>query len=218
MYCRRIITLGGAVLAMGATASGALAAGTTVTVRVEGKNKTLLAAKSVTPHAGVVKKAGHSCTAASGAGALNVATHGAWSATWFSSLGFEVTKILGEADQFSTTHSYWEIFVGNVASQSGLCAIKLHRGEQILFAAVPATGTVFPLELTAPRSAAKGHAFTVTVKAFDAHGKAKALAGAKVNGATTNRQGRATITLTRSATLTAAKKGFIRAEAQVRVS
>jgi hypothetical protein len=221
MYCKKILALGGAfVLAGAATASTAAAAGTTVTVRVEGKSKTLLPAKSVTAHGGVVRMDGHTCPGTSGAGALNAATHGAWSGKFFTGLGIEVLKILGETDSYTSTKSYWELFVNNVASQQGMCGITLHRGEQILFAAVPATGTEYPLEVIAPSHVSKGHAFTVTVKAWGAHGKAKPLAGAKVGGATTNRHGTATLTLTHTGktTLTATSKGFIRAEAQLRVS
>jgi hypothetical protein len=221
MNCRKMLALGGAlVLAGAATASSAVAAGTTVSVRVEGKNKTLLSATQVKPRSGAVTISGKSCSSASGAGAVALATHGAWSGKWFS-FGLEVLKILGETDNFTTTKSYWELFVDNVASQGGVCNVKpLHRGEQILFAAVPATGTEFPLEVSAPAHVVAGHAFTVTVKAFNVRGKAKPLAGATVDGQTTSSHGRATITLTHTGTtsLTATSKGFIRAEAQVRVS
>jgi hypothetical protein len=216
MNCRRIVALGGAL----AVAGAATASATTVSVRVEGKNKTLLPATRVKSGSGVVTLAGHTCPAASGAGAVARAVHGAWSGKWFSGLMFEAIKILGETDNFTTTNSYWEIFVDNVASNTGICGVKLHRGEQILLAAVPATGTMFPLEVIAPSHVTKGQSFTVTVKAFDKHGKAKPLAGAKVGGATTGRHGTATITLTHTGkpVLTATRKGFIRAEARVRVS
>jgi len=219
MHRKKLLAIGGA-LAVAAVmpAANALAA-TKVTVRIEGKNKTLLPATVVTPHRGTVRMSGRGCPSATGAGAVALAVHGAWSGTWFS-FGFEATKILGETDKYSTTNSYWELFVNNVASQSGICDVKLKRGEQILFAAVPATGTEFPLELIAPRHATAGTAVRVTVKAFDAKGKAKPLARATVAGTTTDSNGTATVTLTHAGkvTLTAADKGYIRAEAQVRVS
>jgi hypothetical protein len=219
MYCKKVLALSGAlVLASAATASTA-AASPSVSVRIEGKKKTLLPATVVKPGSGVVKVAGHTCPAAGGAGAVAKAIHGSWSGKWFS-FGFEVLKILGETDAFTTTKSYWELFVDNVSSQQGICDVKLHRGDQLLFAAVPANGTEFPLSVSAPSHVTKGHAFTVTVKAFNAAGKAKPLAGAKVGGAVTNSSGRATVMLTRAGKtlLTATGKGFIRAEAQVRVS
>jgi hypothetical protein len=216
-----VLALGGALtIAAGMTASGAAAAGgPSVTVRIEGKKKTLLTATKVTPRSGTVKISGKTCPAGTGAGAVALATHGAWSGKWFS-FGLQVEKILGETNDFTTTKTYWELFVDNVASQTGICNVKPHRGEQILFAAVPATGTEFPLSLRAPAHATKAHAFTVTVKAFDAKGTATPLAGATVDGQSTDSHGHATITLAHSGktTLSATAKGLIRAEAQVRVS
>jgi len=219
MYGKKILALGGALVLVGGATASSAAARTTVTVRVEGRNKTLLRATPVRPHSGVVKIDGHSCPAASGAGAVVLATHNSWSGKWFS-FGFEVFKILGETDNYTTTKSYWELFVDNVASQTGICNVTLHRGEQILFAAVPATGTEFPLSLRAPTHVSARHAFTVSVEAFDAAGKAKPLAGANVDGQTTDSHGRATITLAQrgKVTVTATSGGYIRTEAQVRVS
>jgi hypothetical protein len=218
MHCKKIAALAGALLIAGlATASAA--AKPTVTVRIEGKNKTLLPATAVTPPgAGRVSLAGRSCPAATGAGALALATHSRVSGKW-SSLGLEVEKIFGESDDFTKTSSWWELFVNNVAATTGICDVKLHPGEQILFAAVPDKGTAYPLELRAPRQAKAGDPFTVTVRAFDAKGKAKALAGAKVDGQTTNAHGTARITLAHAGTvtLTATSKGHVRAEAQVHV-
>jgi hypothetical protein len=219
MHCQKVLALGGALAVIGAAAaSSAAAAGASVTVRIEGRGKTLLQATAVHTHGGVVKVGGHACAAAKGAGAVSQAVHGAWAGKWFS-FGFEATRILGETDDYNKTHSYWELFVDNVASQSGICDVTLHRGEQILFAAVPATGTEYPLAVSAPSHVSAGHAFAVTVRAFDARGKARPLAGATVGGQTTDRRGTATITLTRAGkvTLTATSKGYIRAEAQVRV-
>jgi hypothetical protein len=221
MNRRTILALGGALtIAAAVTASGAAAAsGPSVSVRIEGKNKTLLTATKVTPHSGTVKVSGKTCPADTGAGAVALAVHGAWSGKWFS-FGLQVEKILGETDIFGKPNDWWELFVNNVAASSGICDVKLKRGEQILFAAVPDKGTVFPLSVSAPAHAAKGHAFTVTVKAFNGKGKAAPLAGAKVDGQSTDSAGHATITLAHSghATVTATAKGFVRAEAQVRVS
>ena len=220
MKYTKVLALGGAlVMAAGPTAATAAAAGTTVTVRVEGKSKTLLPATQVTAHGGQVTISGKTCKANTGAGAVALAVHNKWSGKWFS-FGIQVMKILGETDSFTGTKSYWELFVDNVASQSGVCDVKLHKGERILFAAVPSTGTEYPLQISAPAHASAGHAFTVTVKAFDAKGKSKPLAGAKVGGQTTDSAGHATITLAHAGndTLTASSKGFIRAEAQVGVS
>jgi hypothetical protein len=222
MYGKKVLALGGALVVAGAaTASSSAAAGPAVTVRVEGKSKTLLASTLVKPHSGAVTVSGHSCPASGGAGAdaVALATHNAWSGKWFS-FGLQVEKILGETDDYTTTKSYWELFVDNVASPSGICDVTLHRGEQILFAAVPATGSEFPLALSAPAHVSAGTPFTVTVTAFNARGKAKPLAGATVGGQHTDSHGHATITLAHAGkvTVTTTDKGYIRAETQIRVS
>jgi hypothetical protein len=219
MYRKKVLALGGAlVAAVAITAADAAAAGATqVTVRVEGKNRTLLQSSTVTPHGGKVTVSGKSCSAASGAGAVALATHGSWAGKWFS-FGLQVEKILGETADFTKTKTYWELFVDNRASQSGICDVKLHQREQILFAVVPASGTVYPLGVSAPAHASAGRAFTVTVKGFNVKGKSTPLAGAKVAGHTTDSHGQATITLSHTTTVTATAKGFVRAEALVRVS
>jgi hypothetical protein len=200
---------------------------TKVKVRVEGRTKTLLPMTTVTLRSGLVKKGGHSCPANSGAGALNQATHGAWSATWFSGLGFDVTKIFGETDNFTTTHSWWELFKNNVATSTGICDLTPRRGDQLLFAAVPANGTAYPLGLKVLSTPAVGHAFKVKVVSYGPQGQAKALAGATVsvsqitaepvaNGrisAKTNASGVAQLTETRLGLIDigASKRGYIRA-------
>ena len=216
MHYKRLLALAGALTL--AAAMPAAATATKVSVRIEGKRKTLLTTTTVQTRSGSVRIGGQSC-ASSAAAAVGLATHNAWGGKWFS-FGFEVTRILGETDNYSTTNSYWELFVDNVAAQSGICDVKVHPGEQLLFAAVPAAGTEYPLELNAPSHAGIGTAFTVTVKGFDAHGKAKPLAGATVDGHKTDSHGATTVTLASAGktTLTATAKGYIRAEAQVRVS
>jgi hypothetical protein len=222
MYPKKILALGGATVALAVAGTPALAAGTAVTVRVEGLKRTLLAPKVVTPGSGVVRRNRHSCRASSGAGALQAATRGAWSGKWFSGLGFEVFKILGETDQFTTTKSYWELFVDNVAASSGICGVKLHRGEQLLFAAVPDTFAGYPLVLRAPAPATAGKPFTVKVDYVSPKGKLKPLARARVHAAglsaRTNGKGEARLTDKHAGTLTlrADHAGYIRA-APVRV-
>jgi hypothetical protein len=92
----------------------------------------------------------------------------------------------------------------------------LHRGEQLLFAAVPQTGTEYPTALRAPRHATAGHAFNVKVVWFNASGKRNALPHAHVTGsgisATTDAHGIARITPGHSGVLVlkADEKGYIR--------
>jgi hypothetical protein len=220
MKCSRIIALGGASISFALTPAAALAAGpTTVTVRIEGKTRTLLAATTVSvPAGGSITKAGASCPASSAGGALNAATHHRWGAT-NSSFGLELTSILGETHTFSSPY-YWSISVNDKYAQVGMCSLKLHKGDQLLFAAVPDTGTAYPIVISAPRHATVGHAFRLKVAYANAKGVDKPLAGASIDGHVTNRQGVATITASKPGTLrlTASHTGYIRAEATVTVA
>jgi hypothetical protein len=209
-----------------AVGSEAVASSTSpkVSIRIEGKTKTLLPATTVGTPTGQVTKDGHSCSAQSGAGVFNKATKGNWSGKWFTGLGFEPIKILGETDDFTTTKSYWELFVNNVAASTGLCGMTpLHSGEKILIAAVPATGTLYPIGLSAPLSATAGHSFTVKVVAYNAKGKASALVGATVKAgserATSNAAGVVKLTDAHAGRLAvkALKKGYIRDSVTVSV-
>jgi hypothetical protein len=157
------------------------------------------------------------CPAASGAGALDAATHHRWVGSWSTSFSdYEITSVLGESHAF-TSKDYWEIFVNNVAASAGACSLKLHSGMQLLFAAVPQKGTEFPIAIMAPTSATVGHTFTATVVSFNAKGKSKPLAGATVSvaGHSGKTDSHGTVPLTPSQagtfTITAADTGYIRA-------
>lgn len=225
--------LGGAAVAVSAVTMGvapaAVASGTPpkVSVRVEGAKKRLLRATTVQPKRGWITRYGAPkgrCPAASGQGALGVATKGRWKGSWSSSFDeYFITRILGETE--SGAKNYWEVFVNNVAATTGACQIKLHKGEKLLFAAVPSTGaSEYPTGIAAPRTATAGKAFTVHVVLYNAKGKPHALKGATVRGggvkATTNAHGYATIKTTRTGrrVFTASKKGEIRSEAVVKVA
>jgi hypothetical protein len=231
MYRKKFLYLA-PLAACAATAAlivpGAFAAGTSprVTVRVEGLKHTLLAPTTVeAPATGSITKGGTprgKCSTDSAAGALDVATHHRWGAHYSSSFGdIEVLSILGETHKFSSKY-FWEIFVNNIAATKGACHIKLRKGQQLLFAAVPsALGSAeSPTALTAPSHATSNVPFKVKVVWFNqlTH-KAKPLAGAVVDGVKTNGFGLARITATHSGTLVlqATKKGFIRT-APVRVT
>ena len=218
MKIRRIPAVAGAVMALGLlTTASALAAGPAVSVRVEGLKRTLLATTTVHAGTGSITKGkapAGACPAASAAGALDAATHHRWDGTYSVGLGIAVMTILGETHTFSSP-DYWSIWVDNVSATSGVCGLKLHKGERILFAPAPDKGTVYPTGITAPSRATKGSAFTVKVVSYTAKGRAKPLSGATVDGATTNAQGKATITPTRTGRLrlTASRTGYIRSAA-----
>jgi hypothetical protein len=202
-------------------ASSALAgsgAPATVTVRIEGLSKQLLSATKVATHTGSITKNGTpkgSCPATSAAGALDLATHHNWSGKYDKSFGLEVISILGEAHSFSSK-DFWEIFVNNVAAESGACELKLHSGERLLFAAVPDKGpTEYPIALEVPSHAVAGSPFTGKVVYYNAKGKATPLAGATVtvNGHSSKTGTRGTIKLSPGSAgtfvFTATKTGYI---------
>ncbi len=215
MPSRRMFALWGATIALALTlTANAQAVGTQVTVRIEGKSRTLLPTTVVRTHAGSITKGGTpagACPASSAAGALDAATH-RWTGT-YSSVGIEITQILGETHTFSKG-SYWSIWVDNRYAAAGICDLKLHRGEQLLFAPYPAKGTVYPIVLTAPKHATTNHPFTVKAFYYNGKGKAKPLAGVRIKGAgtPTNRHGIATITATHAGKLelAASRSGYIR--------
>jgi hypothetical protein len=201
MQKKMFIALGGALLAL--TLAGtpvALAGGSApVTLRIEGLNRTLLTPTDVKTHSGSLTRFGApsgKCPDASAAGVLDAATHHNWKAKYESSFNdYEITSILGETHAFSSK-DFWEIFVNNVAAQTGACEIKLRPGDQVLFAAVPDKGTEYSLVLTAPHTATVGHAFTVKVVYFVKQFVSHPLAGARVEGngvgaVTTNSRGEA---------------------------
>lgn len=222
---RRFLALTGAFGVLGLIAAGgAQAAGTRVSVRVEGVKHTLLRARTVTaPARGFVSR-GHSprraCPAHSAAGALNRATHGRWGGTYSNGLGIELTRILGERHTF-TSGRYWGFWVNGRYAQSGICALKPHRGDKLLFAAVPTKAThVYPIAISAPRHATAHRPFTVKVSYDNARGRSKPLSGARINGhAVTNAHGLARITPSRAGKLTlkVSRHGYIRDEATVAV-
>ena len=219
LQIRHRIALLGAITA----AVAAPATASALTVRVEGKTKTLLRATRVHLRSGWVTQDGVKkglCSARSAAGALDVATHHRWSGNFYASFSdYLVEGILGQKYGTKST-SFWGFFVNGVFAQSGVCAYKPHVGDKILFAAVSTTDTQdYTLVVTrAPHTATAGHAFTVKVDYVDAKGKKVPLSGARVSGTdfaavTTAANGTARVTPIHTGTLTlgawhaAAKRG-----------
>jgi hypothetical protein len=217
MKIRRTLALGGALVALSLIFAGAaVAAGASVSVRVEGLTRTLLPTTVVHTHSGSITKGGTpagACPATSAAGALDVATKHRWGGSYSAGLGLAVTQILGETHTFSSP-DYWSVWVDNKYSQAGVCDLKLHKGEQLLFAAVSAKGSPAPIVLNAPANATTGKSFTVKVSYFDSKGRSHPLSGALVKGATgkTNVKGTVKITPTTAGKLrlSASDKGYIR--------
>lgn len=216
MPATRFLASGAVALASTIAVTSALAVtpASSVTVRVEGKAKTLLpsTAERLTKLV-AVSRSGHTCAARSGAGALTAATKGKWSGPYSSSLkDFEVLTILGDTENYAKTKSYWEVFVNNVAASTGICGLTLKPGAQLLFAAVGATESpALPLGITVRGTTAK-------VVYYTAKGKAVAASGVTVKSGTTstttNAAGKATLpAYAKPTTVTASKRGYIRAEA-----
>jgi hypothetical protein len=219
--------LAGATLASALTLATSAQArgGPSVTVRVEGAERSLLAPKILSLPSGFITKGGTphgACPASSAAGALDAATRGRWTGKWYKNPpGIFVTSILGEKPP--ATADYWEVFYNNVPAQLGVCALKLHRGDQLLFA--DSNGGQNPAAIKVPKTARAGRRFTATVVYYDARGKTKPLFDARVSAGghtyTSNRRGRVTLKATRvgTLTLTATRRGFIRsAPAPVKVT
>lgn len=195
-----------------------------VSVRVEGKSKTLLRSELIKPNDKRVRHSGHSCAGNTLLDPYNLATKGRWAGTWYPSSGWLITKTLGETDSYSKSGHWFELFVNNQAASEGLCGLKIARGDHVLLAAVPDSGTETPTGITGPKTATAGVPFTVTVVLYNAKGKPHALKGATVTGgaakARTNAKGHATIETTHTGrlVLTASKKGEIRSETVVKVA
>ena len=217
---KQFLASGAAALALAVTAASAAASSPAVKIRIEGLTKTLLPTTVVHAGTGFITTGGTpkgSCPAASGAGALDVATHHKWDGSWDPKYqALSVTSILGESHKLTSTN-YWSIWVNNAYAPAGICGLKLHAGDTLLFAAVPDTPTEYPLGLSGPGTAAAGKAFTVKTVAYNGSGKAKPLAGVTVSGggvrATSNSHGVATITGTRAGKLVlhASEKDYVRA-------
>lgn len=176
MKLRRSLLLTGAPLAAGlAVASTALAAGSApaVSVRVEGATKTLLHTRTVSaPTSGSITKGGTpagTCPSDSAAGALNVATRGRWSGSYYTGLGIDVSTILGTKLSYSKG-SYWGFYVNDRLAPKGICDTKIVKGESLLFAPVPAKGQApKPIVVTAPKTVTAGKPFDL--RAFVYTGK-----------------------------------------------
>jgi hypothetical protein len=222
MQLRRIYALYGTLALLAGLAAlavlpiSALAAGTPVFVRIEGLKRTLVSAKRVQTHSGSITKDGApagTCPSSSAAGALDAVTSGNWGGTFSASLNeLELTSIKGENWPFTQPNYYWAIWVNNRYAQTGMCQITLKRGDHLLFAVDSAKKAEHPVGLSAPARAFEGKSFSVKVVWYSDSGKAKALKGVKIGGATTNNSGVAKITAKKSGKLRlrASPKGYIR--------
>lgn len=212
--------------------------GTPANVRVEGLSKTLVPEMTVDAKPKTIDKDGKPadvCEGASGAVALEDATHGHWVAGgFFSGLGYSVEGIEGESYSFSSSY-YWSFWIDNKPGTTGICA-ALHAKEKLLFfpqcsqesAAACPQGMFDPAVLLIKSSAKKAHAgkaVTFSVEALaNLTGKLSPGAGVKLSGgghsAMTDASGKAKLTFAKAGTykVVASAPNSVRDELTVKVS
>jgi hypothetical protein len=137
MNGKSVVALVGAIVVAALAASGvALAAssGPSVSVQVKTLTKTLVHASGVHGEKGSITKGKTpkgKCPGSSAAGALDAATHGKWTGKYFASVhGIFITSILGVKPK---SPDFWGVYVNGKAASAGVCALKLHAGEKLLF-------------------------------------------------------------------------------------
>ena len=147
-------------LALPAPVLAADPAAVTVTVRIEGRNATLLPTTTVVTRSTPVPGAG--CPGNTVAGAIDVATAGNWDQ------GIFTQTILGETHAFGPDSDYWAEWVNNRLG-GGICNDVVAAGDAVLmhvdFSPPPAfASTVFPIEVSGvPPSVDRGESITVSV-------------------------------------------------------
>ncbi len=157
-----------------------------VSVRAEAPGRTLVDATLVTTRAAVVKdrNAAHSCTGTSAAGALEQATAGNWTASWFDGLGYAVDSIDGVRAPADFS-AYWTLWVNGRSSATGLCDTQLKAGDDVLEFLCTSTAdfsscTNLPLDLTVIRP--RGGKFDVKVTLLKGDGTSTPVKDAIVRG------------------------------------
>ena len=135
MHRKTVTALLGAIVLAVAGSGVALAStsGPSVTVQVKNGTKTLTDSV-VHGEKGWVRKGGApkgQCSGSSAAGALDAATHGKWAGKYYASVGgIFVTSIDGVKPK---SPDYWNLYVNGKSSSLGVCSVKLHAGEKLLF-------------------------------------------------------------------------------------
>ena len=118
-----------------AGSSVALAAtyGPSVTVEVKNGTKTLIDSV-VHGESGWVTKGGTpkgTCSGDSAVGALDAATHGKWAGKYYPAYADLLVNSIDGVKPKSP--DYWNLYVNGKSSSLGVCSIKLHAGEKLLF-------------------------------------------------------------------------------------
>ena len=227
----RLIALlcAGALLAC---ASSALAAAPfKVSVRVEGKSRTLIKERKVTLADAPIIKDGnpdHACNGQAAIGALQAGSGGNWSGSWFEGLGYSADAIMGNRPK---APGYFELWVNHRLSSTGLCDTRMSAGDQVLMFVQDCTydpalqgcrNPVTPLGVRVAHRIKRNSVRTVRVVAYAADGSTKPDPGATVyvNGrrlGRTNARGWIHIRGTRTGrgTIYATDRGHARSETAV---
>jgi hypothetical protein len=229
MSSRRLTLLVGASICSLAVAPS-VAAGKTVTLRVEGATHTLVKSSRIILGTGSFDKDGnpaHSCTATSAAGALEEGTSGSWSGSWTDGLGYFVSKIRGESH--SGSPDFFSFWLNDKLATSGICTTELKSGDEVLIfvdrcvfdaaAGECSNKPVLPLELKLASKQSRDGSTLATVVAYSATGKTSRVAKASVlrDGVwigKTDSRGHLRLNLRRKKTvsLTAIKRGYARSD------
>jgi hypothetical protein len=212
-----------------AAAPAAVAAPANVTIRIEGKPKTIVEEQQLRTTLQPVSKNGNPpCTGTSVAGALEQAVAGDWDGDYFSPTYF-VERIRDEAYPFGATPDGWTYWVNNREPAVGMCEFELQEGDQVLFLVARcefdgsgcANPPVLPLELRVPATGRTDASATATVVRYAKDGSAGPVEGATIAGdgvsVTTGADGTAQLRYPRAGTvrLKAEKAGFARSAAEV---
>lgn len=188
-----VVLVGGSLLLPAASA----AAPANVRLRAEGTVQTLVPRTALRTDNRVVNKdgvAGHDCSGTSAAGALEIATAGNWTGSFFGpGLGYSVERIIGESHAFPDPN-FFELWINNRSSPVGICGAELQEGDDVLFIVARCdvgpppdfactNPPVLPLGLSAPSTVVPGAPFNVKVVEFASNGAPSPVAGATVDGA-----------------------------------
>jgi len=223
---RRFLAACALALAVLACAAPVALAGTpaTVSVRIEGQDRTLLPTTTVTTSNTPAPVSGGNTSGTTAAAAIDLATGGNWDRQCFTQ------QLMGESHTFAN-NDYWAFWINNrFSTDKGICDYELGPGDQVLMLVDVSdqnfNPTVTPLALRdVPAHANAGVPFTATVVHYTFDGAAEPVSGATVSGggvtATSDAGGTATLAVPAAGTLSlkAEKGGFARsASADVCVS
>ncbi len=75
---------------------------------------------------------------------------------------------------------FWDLFINNTVAQAGICGLKLHSGDSLVFAATSIKKPGDLILIKAPTKATATKPFNIKVMWLNAKGKGKPLSGAKV--------------------------------------